>query len=133
MRLAEKKSSRRHAIRHLMLGINAHMRYDLCCVLLEGVLDDRNKRLRDFLSVNAVIAKATDSVQRSIEDRYGEGLAILDTLGLGIDELLTEERFTRWRGDSWTNALAILDGTKSLSDVEREVAWKARTLALIPI
>lgn len=131
MRVAEKSS--RHAIRHLMLGINAHMRYDLCCVLLEGVLDDRNKRLRDFITVNAVIAKATDSVQRSIEDRYGEGLAILDTFGLGVDELLTEDRFARWRGDSWTNALAILDGTKSLADVEREVGRKARAMSLIPI
>lgn len=131
MRLAEKSPKR--AIRHLMLGINAHMRYDLVVVLLEGIVDDRTKRLRDFLTVNGVIARATDSVQRSIEDRYGEGLRLLDVVGLNVDEILTEESFTDWRGDSWKNAMKILDGEKSLKDVEREVALKARALALIPL
>jgi hypothetical protein len=131
MRLAEK--SPKHAIRHLMLGINAHMRYDLVLVLLEGVVDDRERRLRDFLTVNTVIAHATDSVQRSIEDRYGEGLRLLDIISLDVDALLTEERFTAWRSDSWKNAMKILDGAKTLDQVEREVAWKAKKLSLIPL
>ncbi len=131
MKLAEKSPKR--ALRHLMLGINAHMRYDLVVVLLEGFVDDREKRHRDFLTVNNVIAKATDSVQRSVEERYGEGLWIFDAVGLNVDELLTEERFTAWRGDSWKNAMAILDGEKALADVEREVAHKAKALALIPL
>ena len=129
----EAERSPRRAVRHLMLGINAHMRYDLCAVLLEGIVDDRDRRQRDFLTVNAVIARAVDSVQRSIEDRYGEGLRILDAVGLHLDELLTEKQFTRWSGSSWKNAMKILDGTKTLSDVEREVAHRARPLSLIPL
>ena len=125
--------SPRRAIRHLMLGINAHMRYDLCCVLLEGVVDDRDRRHRDFLAVNGVIARAVDSVQRSIEDRYGEGLRLLDAVGLHLDELLTESRFTSWRGKAWTDAMSILDGKKTLKDVEREVAHHAKQLALLPL
>jgi hypothetical protein len=131
MRSAER--SPRRAVRHLMLGINAHMRYDLCCVLLEGVVDDRERRLRDFVAVNGVIARAVDSVQRSIEDHYGDGLRLLDVVGLHLDELLTEKRFASWRNTAWEDAMSILDGSKTLGDVEREVTHKAKQLALLPL
>ncbi len=122
-----------HAIRHLMLGINAHMSYDLCEVLLEGVVDDRERRLRDFLAVNGVITHAVPSIQRLVEDRYGEGLRTMDTLGLNADELLTEERFAAWRGRAWRDAMAILDGRGKLADVERRVARRGKWLMWIPI
>lgn len=131
MREATKDS--KHALRHLMLGINAHMRYDLCEVLLEGIVDDRERRHRDFLTVNTILARSIDGVQRSIEARYGGELGLLDTVGLHLDEVFTEATFIEWRGQAWTNAMAILDGEKKLVDVEREVAKKARLYAWIPV
>lgn len=122
-----------HAIRHLMLGINAHMSYDLCEVLLEGVVDDRERRLRDFLAVNGVITHAVPSIQRLVEARYGEGLGTMDLLGLNADELLTEETFSQWRSRAWRDAMAILDGRMKLADVERRVARRGRWLNWIPV
>jgi hypothetical protein len=131
MREAEEAPQR--TFRHLMLGIIAHMRYDLCAVLLEGIIDDRDRRHRDFLEVNAILARAVDGVQRSIEARYGGVLAIADFALAHVDEVLTEKEFIAWRGEAWTNAMAILDGTKSLADVEREVAKASRVWSLVPV
>lgn len=122
------------AIRHLMLGINAHMSYDLVCVLLEGIVDDRSKRARDFLTVNHVIAQAVGSIQNLVENHYEAGgrLRIADLLGMNADELLTDETFADWRGRSWSDAMEILDGRMDLRDVERRVANRARRLAWLP-
>ena len=128
---AERRSQ--NAIRHLMLGINAHMSYDLCEVLLEGVVDDRARRKRDFLTVNGIITHAVPSIQRLVEDRYGEGLRTMDILGLNADELLTEETFTDWRGRAWDDAMGILDGRLTLPQIERRVARRARWLSLLPV
>jgi hypothetical protein len=121
------------AIRHLMLGINAHMSYDLCAVLLEGIVDDRQKRVRDFLAVNHVIAHAVGSIQNLIETRYDGGrLRLADLLGMNVDELLTQETFADWRGRAWSDAMDILDGRLTLGAVEARVARRARWLSLMP-
>lgn len=121
------------AIRHLMLGINAHMSYDLCQVLLEGVLDDRARRHRDFVKVNGVIARAVPSIQRLVEDEYGENLRAMDLLGLNADELLTEDTFADWRGRAWRDVTGILDGRGTIDDVARRVARRAQWLRLLPV
>jgi len=131
-RAADRDSKR--AIRHLMLGINAHMSYDLVCVLLEGIVDDPTKRESDFLAVNRAIAQAVGSIQRLIEGETEEGprLRIADALGLNVDELLTEETFTDWRSRSWTDAMEIRAGKRTLEQVEACVARRARMLSLLP-
>jgi len=118
----------------LMLGINAHMSYDLCMVLLEkGVVDDRNARVRDFLAVNHVIAQAVGSIQNLVETKYEHGtLRIADLLGMNVDELLTQETFADWRGRAWTDAMEIIDGRQTMRDVEKRVARRARWLGLLP-
>ena len=122
------------AIRHLMLGINAHMSYDLVEVLLEpGVVDGKTERRRDFLAVNGVIAKAVPSIDRLIEDHYGEHLRAMDMLSLNASELLTEDTFADWRGRSWDDAAAIRAGKLTLDDVEKRVARRARLLGLLPV
>ncbi len=127
--------SRPRAIRHLMLGINAHMSYDLVCVLLEaGVLGDRpDERHRDFVAVNGVIAKAVPSIDRLIEDHYGEHLRAMDMLSLNASELLTEDTFAGWRGRAWNDAAAIRAGKLTLEDVERRVVRRARLLGFLPV
>jgi hypothetical protein len=116
-----------------MLGINAHMSYDLCCVLCEGVVDDRQKRVRDFLAVNGVIAQAVGSIQNVVESKYENGrLRVADLLGMNIDELLTEETFADWRGRAWSDAMDVMDGRLDLSAVERRVARRARFLSMLP-
>ena len=122
----------RDVLQHLMLGINAHMRYDLCVVLLDGFVDDRVRRKRDFDAVNRVMKLAVDPIEAVIEDRYMEWARIGDGAALRIDELLTYERFVKWRTRAWEDAMAILDGTLTREAVDDRVSQRARLMQYIP-
>ena len=119
---------------HLLLGISAHMRYDLCAVLLGGFVEPgkREARRRDFLSVNRVMSRAIDPIQEVIEARYGSWLRVADLLGGGLDERLTFTGFRGWRDRAWDDAMRILDGELTLDDVDRRVTRSSRLIALVP-
>lgn len=124
----------RPTIRHLLLGINAHMSYDLCAVLVDLLAADTPAdRERDVVGINDVIESGIGPVQRAIYARFRDHTGLLDAFGLGIDELVTWLTFTRWRGDAWTDALAILDGRRTLADVERRVHTRARLLRYVAL
>jgi hypothetical protein len=125
----------RTLIKHLLLGINAHMRYDLCIVLTNGLVEPgrREARRRDYFAVNRVMRLAIGPIQDVLEQRYGEWLRRADAVGLGIDEFLTYERFEGWRARAWEDAMAILDGRQTRADVDARVARDARWISLIPI
>jgi hypothetical protein len=127
------RGSKSAVLKHLLLGINAHMSYDLCVVLLDGLVDDRARRQRDFDAVNKVMSRAIDPIQDVIESRYGDWLRVADTVGVGVDEVLTYDRFVRWRTRAWRDALAILDGRLTRADVDRRVTRRGRAIALLPI
>ena len=131
--MAERGSST--PLRHLLLGINAHMRYDLCAVLLGGFVeaDKREVRRRDFFAVNRAMKLAIGPIQSILHGAYGESLRRADALGLGVDELLTYERFVDWRGRAWDDAMRIYAGTMTLADVDARVTREAKWIARLPI
>lgn len=118
----------RRAIRALLLGINAHMSYDLPLTLVDGVLDDRDLRHGDYHRVNAVLAAAVDPVQRVLLDRYDRWLSWGDTLGGRLDEVLTLRTFVDTRSVAWHDALKILDGRMTRAELDEKVTRKARAL-----
>ncbi|NUO53071.1 MAG: hypothetical protein HOV80_29845 [Polyangiaceae bacterium] len=122
-------------MRHLLLGINAHMRYDLCTVLLGGFVeaDKRDARRRDFVAVNRAMKLAIGPIQSILHGAYGEWLERADAFGLGVDELLTYERFADWRGRAWDDAMSIYAGKLTLADVDARVAREAKWIARLPI
>ena len=122
-------------MRHLLLGINAHMRYDLCAVLLGGFVEPhkREARRRDFNAVNRAMRLAVGPIQQVLHAAYGSWLRRADALGLGVDEILTYERFVDWRGRAWQDAMDIYDGKLTLAAVDARVARDARALALLPM
>ena len=130
---AKAKGSRGVVLKHLLLGINAHMSYDLCVVLVDGLVDDRARRKRDFDAVNRVMHLAISPIQSVVEDRYGEWLRRADTVGLGVDELLTYDRFVRWRTRAWDDAMAILDGRATVAEVDDRVTRRGRLIAWVPL
>jgi len=127
------EGSRGKVLKHLLLAINAHMAYDLCIVLLEGLLDDPLRRKRDFDAVNRVMHLSISPIQEVIEARYGDWLRTADRVGVGVDEILTYDRFVRWRGRAWQDANAILGGTLTRADVDRRVTRRGRLIALMPV
>ena len=122
-------------MRHLLLGINAHMRYDLVTVLLGGFVepDKREARRRDFFSVNRAMKLAIGPIQSILHGAYGEWLSRADAFGLGVDELLTYERFVDWRGRAWDDAMSISAGRMTLADVDTRVTREAKWIARLPI
>jgi hypothetical protein len=132
---AEAGRGEQFLMRHLLLGINAHMRYDLCAVLLGGFVEPhkREGRRRDFYAVNRAMRLAVGPIQQVLHEAYGSWLRRADALGLGVDEILTYERFVEWRGRAWQDAMDIYDGKLTLREVDARVARDARALALLPL
>lgn len=118
----------------LLLGISAHMRYDLCASLLGGFVEPgaREARRRDFLAVNRVMSQAIDPIQEVLESRYGRWLRAADVVAGGLDEQLTFTGFRGWRDRAWSDAMDILDGRLTLDDVDRRVSRMSRLIALLP-
>lgn len=105
------------AIQHLLLGVNAHINYDL--VLAEVDLLDgewarlpgylRQQRLSDHNYVNQVIGRTIDSVQDSILERRESWLDLVDRLFGRADEWLISRLISAWRDDVWQEALLFLE------------------------
>lgn len=113
-------------MQHLMLGINAHINYDLALALVD-MLDaewfelppeSRLQRKADHEHVNQVISRTIDQVQDQVIEPLVPILALADTLLGPIDEWLTDRLIQTWRGDVWEQATAMLESDDPL---EREV------------
>jgi len=122
----------RDLLRNLLLGINAHMRFDLTAVLLDGFVTDRQKAKRDFDAVNRVMRLAIDPIEAVLEDRYAPWLRGGDSAALALDEEVTYRRFLRWRTSAWHDGMDVLDGRVDVADIDRKVTRWARVLQHAP-
>lgn len=105
-----------HVLQNLMLGVNAHISYDLVFALTDVMQSDwaaadepcRQCRYADYGIVNRVICLTLDAVQDGVVERYSPAMDWVDR-GFGrFDEWATERMIARWREDSWRSALALL-------------------------
>jgi hypothetical protein len=123
---------RPRVIRVLVLGINAHMAYDLATVLEETALDDAaERRRRDYVHLNALLARAVDPVGKLLGARYGRWIERVDGVARGLDEGLTMVWFTRTRERAWADALALRAGRTTHAALEERVDQNARTLRAV--
>ncbi len=105
------------AVQKLLLGVNAHINYDLVLTLDEmlgpewGSLTDaqRASRSRDYLRVNNVIGRTIDAVQDEV---LAESMPIMRTIdrlmGPG-DEIILSRLLIRWRGRVWAYAVELVE------------------------
>lgn len=101
----------------LLLGVNAHINYDLVQVLadmLGPVWRDlapqtRHERYADYTTVNAVIAETVDRVQDEVVEPYARLMQALDVVCGPLDEWCTARLLKCWRADVWRQALAIVE------------------------
>ena len=122
------ESAEPRVIRVLVLGINAHMSYDLATVLADTSLDDPTRRRRDYVHLNALLARAVDPVGKVLGARYGRWIERIDWAAQGLDEGLTMAWFTRTRERAWTDALALRTNAYTRADLEARVNRAALTL-----
>jgi hypothetical protein len=104
-------------VQSLLLGVNAHINYDLVQVLadlLEPEWDDlnpeqRRMRFQDYTTVNEVIAATIDSVQDDVIRPYARLMGLFDLACGPLDEWCTARLLRLWRADVWGQAITIVE------------------------
>lgn len=110
-----------HVLQHLLLGVNAHINYDLVLTLhdmLENEWDDlspkeRESRYMDHLMVNTIIAETIDAVQDEVVEQYSPYMDFIDRIMGRLDEKLLVRLIARWRESVWDNAVNMLNSQEA--------------------
>ena len=105
------------ALQKLLLGINAHINYDLVLTVADllqpewAALTEERRAARhaDYCRVNDIIGETIDAIQETILAPRMPVVALLDRLMGPLDELLMGALITRWRDEVWAHATALLD------------------------
>jgi hypothetical protein len=104
------------AIQSLLLGVNAHINYDLVLTLVDVLspewnsLDEvqRENRHSDHDRVNTIIAASIDAVQDDILEPAMPIMDFIDDVFGSLDEYLISHLIRNWRNDVWKHATQLL-------------------------
>jgi hypothetical protein len=132
-------------IQNLLLGVNAHINYDLVLTLTDllrsewGSLSDqsRTNRYADHCRVNDVIARTIDAVQDQVIEPAMPIADIFDKLLGPIDEIIISRLITHWRESVWRHVIGLLETceideqARLIRQVEEEALKLGKILCLI--
>jgi hypothetical protein len=112
-----------------LLGINAHINYDLTHTLTELSIDpDRDTKRTDHDRINEILGRLVDVVQDTLVAVYSAlGVSELDELLGSFDEQLAVFGFRQSRQLAWRNAVLCTDVPSKL--VQRYVGWRTQAVA----
>ena len=104
------------ALQHLLLGVNAHINYDLTLTLVEllgptwtTLTDEQRQQYQhDFDLVNVIIKGTINQVQDEVLERHDWLMAWVDLLGGPLDEWFTGWLITGWRDEVWREAMNMM-------------------------
>ena len=131
------------ALQKLLLGVNAHINYDLVLALVD-VLEvewpqltelQRSDRYTDHCRVNEVIGRTIDAVQDQVLDPVMPSMAIIDRVMGSLDERMVSGLISNWRESVWQHATLLLgardaaERTKYLKQIEEHALRLAELLA----
>jgi hypothetical protein len=128
------REHRAFAVQELLLGVNAHINYDLVLALVDllgpewDALSDsqREARYADHCRVNDVIGRTMDDVQDQVLEPVSRIMAIVDDLLGPIDEALISRLIAHWRETVWRDAVHLLEAREPserdrlIQEVEQE-------------
>lgn len=108
-------NSKLSIIQHMLMGMNAHINYDLG-IAASTIMHGKNiKSLEnDFRKVNEILSKLIDEIQSRIS-RVSRLMFILDWMGGRYDERIINYRMIKARHDSWE----IANELSNLSEIQR--------------
>ncbi|MBD3626884.1 DUF5995 family protein [Cyclobacterium sp.] len=120
-----------NATQNLLLGVNAHINYDLPLALYDCLVEtwqklpeaDKDSLKKDHELVNEIIANTIDAVQDSIINPSSWSMAAIDVLMGRLDEWLLSKLISSWRNEVWEVNLELLS---SPSEKQRESIRKAQ-------
>lgn len=130
-------------LQFLILGVNAHINYDLVLALYDLLQPEWNtltgfqkeQRFKDHCYVNQVIAQTIDRVQDEVLEPINPKLNWIDTLMGRLDEFLISKLITSWRGQVWEHTQELLTLTTAHEreayrlKLEQEVLERANTIS----
>jgi hypothetical protein len=114
-----------HVLQNLVLGVNAHINYDLVLALSDILApewqqlstEQRKMRYRDHCHVNEIIYHTIDAVQDQVIDRFEPEFRLVDKVLGPIDEWMTSLLIAEWREEVWEHTQKVLD---SIDKSDRE-------------
>ncbi|ADO72169.1 DUF5995 family protein [Stigmatella aurantiaca] len=126
-------------IENLMLGINAHINYDLAfgvhALLREGgeYLDPERlaRRRFDHDQINNVLMRCLPKIQAVLVREFGGGIRIFSDLFGKLDELVSFTGLRAYRDRVWHNVLALLSARtlEERQKVEKRLDWESLQIA----
>ena len=108
-----------------MLGVNAHINYDLVLTLYDMLHsdwdslseEDRKSRYQDHCLVNTIIGETIDKVQDEVVEQYSPFMDFVDKMMGRLDEKMLVSLISRWRETVWENTMQLL---QCANESERE-------------
>ncbi|MBE2224900.1 MAG: hypothetical protein IAF02_25390 [Anaerolineae bacterium] len=105
-----------NAMQKLLLGVNAHINYDLVLTLVDMLEMEweshteemRNGRYADHCHINQIIGSTIDAVQDEVLEPAMPILDSVDKLLGPLDEKIILHLITHWREKVWHNATTLL-------------------------
>ncbi len=118
-------------LQKMLLGINAHINYDLVFALADLLAPEwdqltasqREERFTDHCHVNAIIGRTIDAVQDQVVERYSPSMDLLDKLLGPLDEMIASRLIADWRDDVWDKAVRYIElvGQDERADLRLQV------------
>jgi hypothetical protein len=121
-------------LQNLLLGINAHINYDLIFTLADVLEpdwsrltpDERQGRYDDYTHVNKIIGSTIDTVQDTIIEPDFPVMDVFDRLLGSTDEWAVSHIINQWREEVWLQALQLLDALENeRQDLKRQYEQQA--------
>jgi hypothetical protein len=106
-------------LQNLLLGVNAHINYDLVFTLVELLEPEWGQlaasqlaaRYADHCHVNDIISRTIDAVQDEVVEHYSPLLDVVDKMMGPVDEWLISRLLTDWREEVWNEAIQWVETT----------------------
>jgi hypothetical protein len=105
------------ALQKLLLGVNAHINYDLVLTLADMLQpewgshtpEQRNGRYADHCHINEIIGDTIDAVQDNVLEPAMPVMDLFDKLLGPLDEKLIQRLIAQWRENVWRNSARLLE------------------------
>lgn len=115
-------------IQDSVLGINAHINYDLALTLNEvGIDPNRAQKYQDHVAINDTLARLIDIQQAILAEMYAAGIGDIDTALGRLDESFFLRTMTEGREQAWRVAVVLAD--VRIVPIESYARWVLRTTA----
>lgn len=115
-------------IQDSVLGVNAHINYDLALTLNDvGIDPDRAQKYADHVAINHLLARLIDAQQEALAEVYAAGIGDIDAAIGRLDESLFLRSMTEGREQAWRVAVVLTD--VGLSPIASYARWMLRATA----